>query len=106
MKAKASIKLEEAKLDLDNFKAKIEAQTAEEELTIKAILGNLNFTSTVIDAEVKTRTELVAAGLSGVHVQASVGANYGVSNSVGYSYGYSEGYSESFDKELSVSTEI
>lgn len=106
VKAKASIKLEEAKLELDNFKAKTEAQTAEEELTIKAILGNLSFTSTVIDAEVKTRTELVAAGLSGVHVQASVGASYGVSNSVGYNYGYTEGYSESFDKELSVSTDI
>ena len=85
------------------FQAETTAAVEEEKLKVSAQTANQALAQKIAEAQSNLHAQMVASGLSAMHVQASISASHGTGQDVGFRYSYSEGMSEGHSESIALS---
>lgn len=106
LKAKALATSEYVKAQVDLFQADSTVNIEEEKLSLQAKMANAELTAKIADSTANLYATMTAAGLAGLHVQASISSSHGTGQQVSYSYNYGEQLSEGHSESISVNAEV
>jgi len=105
LKARISAIAETVKMKVEVFKVESEAMIEEEKLKVQAQIGNQTLAQRIAESQSNLHAQMVASGLSAMHVQASISASHGTGQQVGFSYNYGEQMTEQHGESQSVNIE-
>ena len=103
MKAKIEAIAETVKMQVHVFQVESNAMIEEERLKVQAQSANQNLAMSLAQSQSQLHAQMVASGLSAMHVQASVSASHGTGQDVGFRYSYSEGMGENHSESIDYS---
>jgi len=103
LKAKISAVAESVKMQVAVFQVESNAAIEEEKLRVQAQIANQTLAQKIAEAQSNLHAQMVASGLSAMHVQASISASHGTGQQVGFSYSYGEQMSEQHSESQSTS---
>lgn len=106
IKAKALATSEYVKAQVALFQADSTVDIEEEKLSLQAKMANAELTAKIADSTANLYATMTAAGLAGLHVQASISSSHGTGQQVSYSYNYGEQLSEGHSESISVNAEV
>lgn len=95
---------EDAKVQTQLYQVETTAEIEKQRILVTAQNANQTFAQSVLDSQSKLQAQMVASGLSGMHVQASISSSHGTGQDVGYRYSYSEGMDENHSESQTVKT--
>lgn len=100
LKARISAIAETVKMKVEVFKVESEAMIEEEKLKVQAQTATQSLAQRIAEAQSNLHAQMVASGLSAMHVQASISASHGTGQDVGFKYSYSEGMDENHSEAI------
>lgn len=101
IKTKFDAIAETVKMKTRVFEVEATAAIEEEKLRVQAQISNAAFSEKVAESIASLSAQMVANGLSSLHVQGGMSVGHSTSQSVGYSYGRSENLSEQHGEGIS-----
>jgi hypothetical protein len=103
IKARISAIAESIKMQVSVFEVETRAAIEEEKLKVEAQIATNNLVERIAEARGNLQAQIVASGLSALHVQASISSSHNTGQSVGFSYSYGEQLSEQHSESQSIS---
>lgn len=103
LKARIEAIAETVKMQVQVFQVESTAAIEEEKLKVSAQTANQALAQKIAEAQSNLHAQMVASGLSAMHVQASISASHGTGQDVGFRYSYSEGMDENHSESISYS---
>lgn len=85
------------------FQTESAAAIEEEKLKVQAQTANQALAQKIAETQSNLHAQMVASGLSAMHVQASISASHGTGQDVGFRYSYSEGMDENHSESITLS---
>lgn len=102
LKARISAIAESVKMQVAVFQVESNAAIEEEKLKVQAQIANQTLAQKIAESQSNLHAQMVASGLSAMHVQASISASHGTGQQVGFSYSYGEQMSEQHSESQSA----
>lgn len=84
------------------FQTESAAAIEEEKLKVQAQTANQALAQKIAETQSNLHAQMVASGLSAMHVQASISASHGTGQDVGFRYSYGESMSEQHEESVSL----
>lgn len=84
------------------FQTESAAAIEEEKLKVQAQTANQALAQKIAETQSNLHAQMVASGLSAMHVQASISASHGTGQDVGFRYSYGESMSEQHEERLEL----
>ncbi|NBK26057.1 MAG: acyl-protein synthetase [Spirochaetia bacterium] len=81
----------------------VDNATFKEKLKVSAQTANQALAQKIAEAQSNLHAQMVASGLSAMHVQASISSSHGTGQDVGFRYSYSEGMDENHSESIEYS---
>lgn len=103
IKAKISAIAESIKMQVSVFEVETRAAIEEEKLKVEAQIASNQLVERIAEARGNLQAQIVASGLSALHVQASISSSHSTGQNVGFSYSYGEQLSEQHSESQSIS---
>lgn len=103
IKAKISAIAESIKMQVSVFEVETTAAIEEEKLKVQAQIATNQLVERIAEARGNLQAQIVASGLSALHVQASISSSHNTGQNVGFSYSYGEQLSEQHSESQSIS---
>lgn len=103
LKARIEAIAETVKMQVQVFQVESNAAIEEEKLKVSAQTANQALAQKIAEAQSNLHAQMVASGLSAMHVQASISASHGTGQDVGFRYSYSENMGESHTESINHS---
>lgn len=100
LKARIEAIAETVKMQVQVFQVESTAAIEEEKLKVQAQTANQALAQKIAEAQSNLHAQMVASGLSAMHVQASISASHGTGQDVGFRYSYGESMSEGHSEEV------
>lgn len=100
LKARIEAIAETVKMQVQVFQVESTAAIEEEKLKVSAQTANQALAQKIAEAQSNLHAQMVASGLSAMHVQASISASHGTGQDVGFRYSYGESMSEGHSEEV------
>ena len=83
------------------FQAETTAAIEEEKLKVSAQTANQALAQKIAEAQSNLHAQMVASGLSAMHVQASISSSHGTGQDVSFNYSYAEKMDEGHSESVS-----
>lgn len=103
LKAKIEAVAETVKMKVQVFQVESTAAIEEEKLKVQAQVANQGLAQKIAETQSNLHAQMVASGLSAMHVQASISSSHGTGQDVKFSYSYGEDMKESHSESLEMS---
>lgn len=103
LKARIEAIAETVKMQVQVFQVESTAAIEEEKLKVSAQTANQALAQKIAEAQSNLHAQMVASGLSAMHVQASISASHGTGQDVGFRYSYGESMSEGHSESINYS---
>ena len=100
LKAKYEAMATTVDMQVKVFQAETTAAIEEEKLRVEAQTANQSLAQKIAESQSNLHAQMVASGLSAMHVQASISSSHGTGQDVKYSYSYGEDMRESHEEQV------